>query len=152
MVRRRSATRAPRRWAQGGGIVDAAEDIGRCDGVGRRQRAQGAEHEALQSVLVDLDPTVAHWFDELVFGTVWAPTEIDWDQQMLVALAARGQHAQLRVHLQDGLSAPRLRQTLDMLAVHRGFRTSIPSLVVLQRVIDSERRRDVGASTGVDRA
>jgi 4-carboxymuconolactone decarboxylase len=117
-------------------------------GASRRQRAQGAKHAALQESLIDIDPQVALWSDEFVFGKVWAGDALSWDQQMLVAitaLAALGNHAQLRNYLhgalQGGVSEDAVRQALSMLTVYAGFPVGIQALSVLKAVVDSESKR-----------
>jgi 4-carboxymuconolactone decarboxylase len=116
-------------------------------GAQRRQRAQGAKHEALQLSLIDIDPQVALWADEFVFGQVWSGDALTWDQQMLVAitaLAALGNHAQLRNYLhgalQSGVSEEAVRQALSMLTVYAGFPVSIQALNELNAIIDSASR------------
>jgi 4-carboxymuconolactone decarboxylase len=117
-------------------------------GASRRQRAQGAKHAALQESLTDIDPQVAQWSDEFVFGKVWAGDALSWDQQMLVAitaLAALGNHAQLRNYLhgalQGGVSEDAVRQALSMLTVYAGFPVGIQALSVLKAVVDSESKQ-----------
>ena len=123
-----------------GGVTEA--------GAQRRRRAQGAKHVALQQSLIEIDPQVAQWSDEFVFGKVWAGDALSWDQQMLVAitaLAALGNHAQLRNYLhgalQGGVSAEAVRQALSMLTVYAGFPVGIQALNVLKAVLDSESKR-----------
>jgi 4-carboxymuconolactone decarboxylase len=122
---------------------DAAEA-----GARRRQHAQGAKHQALQRSLIDIDPQVAEWSDDFVFGKVWAGDDLSWDQQMLVAitaLAALGNHAQLRNYLhgalQGGVKEGAVRQALSMLTVYAGFPVGIQALSVLNQVRDSESKR-----------
>src|SRR5271156_901777 len=113
-------------------------------GAQRRQRAPGAKHAALQQSLLDIDPQLAAWSDEFVFGKVWAGDDLSWDQQMLVAitaLASLGNHAQLRNYLhgalQGGMSEGAVREALSMLTVCAGFPVGIQSLNVLKAVLDS---------------
>lgn len=54
----------------------------------RRQRARGAKHEELQRSLKGIDPTVAKWSDDFVFGRVWAGEDLTWNEQMLTAITA----------------------------------------------------------------
>lgn len=117
-------------------------------GAERRRRAQGVKHEALQRSLVSIDAQVADWSDEFVFGKVWAGEHLQWEQQMLVAitaLAALGNHAQLRNYLhgalQGGVTEPTLRQALSMLTVYAGFPVGIQALNVLAEVLEREARR-----------
>jgi 4-carboxymuconolactone decarboxylase len=117
-------------------------------GTRRRQRAQGAKHAVLQQSLLDIDPQVAEWSDEFVFGKVWAGDALSWDQQMLVAitaLAALGNHAQLRIYLhgalQGGVTKDAVRQALSMLTVYAGFPVGIQALNVLKGVVESESKR-----------
>lgn len=123
-----------------GGVTDA--------GARRRQRAQGKKHAVLQQSLLDIDPEVASWSDDFVFGRVWAGEDLSWEQQMLVAitaLAALGNHAQLRNYLhgalQGGVSEGAVRQALSMLTVYAGFPVGIQALNVLKAVLDSESQR-----------
>jgi 4-carboxymuconolactone decarboxylase len=123
-----------------GGVAEA--------GAQRRRRAQGAKHAALQQSLLGIDPQVAIWSDEFVFGKVWAGDALSWQEQMLVAitaLAALGNHAQLRNYLhgalQGGLSEDAVRQALSMLTVYAGFPVGIQALNVLKVVVDSESQR-----------
>jgi 4-carboxymuconolactone decarboxylase len=122
---------------------DAAEA-----GARRRRHAQGAKHGALQRSLIEIDPQVAEWSDDFVFGKVWAGDDLSWDQQMLVAitaLAALGNHAQLRNYLhgalQGGATEGAVRQALSMLTVYAGFPVGIQALSVLKQVLDSESKR-----------
>src|SRR5277367_6532991 len=117
-------------------------------GARRRRRAQGAKHAALQQSLLDIDPQVAMWSDEFVFGKVWAGDALSFGEQMLVAitaLAALGNHAQLRNYLhgalQGGVSEDAVRQALSMLTVYAGFPLGIQALNVLKVVVDSEAKR-----------
>lgn len=118
------------------------------EGAQRRQRAQGAKYGALHKSLIDIDPQVAQWSDEFVFGKVWVGDDLSWDQQMLVAitaLAALGNHAQLRNYLhgalQGGVTEGAVRQALSMLTVYAGFPVGIQALNVLKAVLDSESKR-----------
>lgn len=117
-------------------------------GAARRQRAQGAKHAALQASLVGIDPAVAEWSDGFVFGSVWAGDDLEWREQMLVAitaLAAGGHHTQLRNYLhgalQGGVSEASLRQAIRMLTVYAGFPVGIQGLAVLADVVAIEARR-----------
>ncbi|MBJ7336758.1 carboxymuconolactone decarboxylase family protein [Mycolicibacterium sp.] len=125
------------------GVADA--------GAQRRHRAQGEKHAVLQQSLVDIDPEVALWSDDFVFGRVWAGEDLSWEQQMLVAitaLAALGNHAQLRNYLhgalQGGVSEGAVRQALSMLTVYAGFPVGIQALNVLKAVLDSESKNSSG--------
>ena len=90
---------------------------------------------------------MALWSDDFVFGRVWAGEDLSWEQQMLVAitaLAALGNHAQLRNYLhgalQGGVSEGAVRQALSMLTVYAGFPVGIQALNVLKAVLDSESK------------
>jgi 4-carboxymuconolactone decarboxylase len=101
----------------------------------RRARAQGAKAEKLQADLDGLDPGVARWADEFVFGEVWGRPGISHENRMLVAiasLATQGRSAQLRNYLfgavQDGISPRTIHEALVMLVVYAGFPTTLAAL------------------------
>ena len=117
------------------------------EGAARRQRAQGARHEALQQSLVGIDPELATWTDGFVFDQAWVGDELAWPDRMLVAitaLAVQGHHAQLRNYLhgalQDGMTADQLRAAFRMLTVYAGFPIAIQALDVLRTVLEAEAR------------
>jgi 4-carboxymuconolactone decarboxylase len=104
-------------------------------GSQRRRRAQGSKAEKLQADLEDLDPGLARWADEFVFGEVWGRPGLDHESRMLVAiasLATQGRSAQLRNYLfgavQDGICGTAIHEALVMLVVYAGFPTGIAAL------------------------
>jgi len=116
-------------------------------GAHRRERAQGAKADRLQAALTELDPRLARWADEFVFGEVWDGTALRHDEQMLVAitaLAATGRTRQLRNYLhgalQDGIPAEKLQGALRMLVVYAGFPTAIDALSELAAAQAAEAR------------
>ncbi|MCX2934430.1 carboxymuconolactone decarboxylase family protein [Mycobacterium sp. CVI_P3] len=126
-------------------LMDHSREELRRVGAARRQRAQGAKHEALQSSLMAIDANLAQWSDEFVFGQVWTDSDLAWREQMLVAitaLAALGHHAQLRNYLhgafQGGIEESALRHALSMLTVYAGFPVAIQALNVLREVVARE--------------
>jgi 4-carboxymuconolactone decarboxylase len=111
-------------------------------GTGRRRRAQGAKADKLQAALLDLDPSLARWADEFVFGEVWAGDVLEFDERMLVAiaaLAATGRRNQLRNYLhgalQGGIAEERIREALRMMVVYAGFPVAIESMSELDSVL-----------------
>ena len=115
-------------------------------GQERRERAQGAKADALQSALRELDGRLADWADDFVFGQVWDAPGISADEQMLVAitaLATAGRTRQLCNYLhgalQAGIPEERLRSALRMLVVYAGFPVAIDALVALQAACASRR-------------
>lgn len=118
--------------------VDSAESAG----AARRRRAQGAKADRLQAALTALDPTLARWADDFVFGEVWAGDVLSHEERMLVAitaLAALDRRDQLRNYLhgalQAGIGADKLREALKMLVVYAGFPTSIDALLELDHAV-----------------
>jgi 4-carboxymuconolactone decarboxylase len=110
-------------------------------GADRRARAQGAKADALQNALVELDPQMAQWADDFVFGQVWAVESLTHQEQMLVAivaLAATGRGRQLKNYLhgavQDGIATEKLHEALRMLTVYCGFPIAIEALSELASV------------------
>jgi len=56
------------------------------EGAQRRARAQGAKHEQLRDELASLDPAMAAWADDFIFGEIWGREGISQDERMLVAI------------------------------------------------------------------
>ena len=118
-------------------------------GVARRRRSQGRMYEKIQERMSGIDPSLAVWSDEFVFGEVWAGENLEWPERVLVAviaLAVQGHHAQLKNYLhgaiQDGISEAKLRQALTMLVVYAGFPVAIQALDVLGEVVAIEGRHN----------
>lgn len=123
-------------------------DHARQEARARRQRAQGSKSEALQNDLIALDPGVADWADEFVFGSVWGRPGLPHEERMLVAitaLAAQGRIAQLRNYLfgavQDGVPAQKIHEALVMLVVYAGFPTAITALAEWRSVREACARQ-----------
>ena len=117
------------------------------EGAQRRARAQGAKHEQLRD---ELDPAMAAWADDFIFGEIWGREGISQDERMLVAitaLAATEHPAQLRNYLhgalQAGISARKINEALLMMVVYAGFPTALSALVVWKDVVASARRQGV---------
>jgi 4-carboxymuconolactone decarboxylase len=117
-----------------------------------RERAQGRKAEALQARLADLDPGLAQYADEFIFGQVWARPGLAFEDRVLVAvtaLAMAGRYDQLRDYLhgalQDGVPYERLHEALAMLLVYAGFPTAIGAVGILREVHDARQR---GAEPG----
>ena len=90
-----------------------------------RERAQGAKAEQLQDALRSLDPELAEWADEFIFGTVWSRPGLEFSERSLVAmvaLAIGGHSEQLRNYmhgaLQDGVPKEKLQEAMVMLCVY----------------------------------
>lgn len=110
-------------------------------------RAQGGKAEKLQSALAELDPTLARWADDHIFGDVWAGDELAFRDRVLVAitaLAALGRRNQLRNYLHGALQADwspeELREALKMLTVYAGFPVAIEALVELDAALEARGR------------
>lgn len=117
------------------------------EGARRRRRAQGVAADKLDGLLRDIDPGVAGWADDFVFGQVWGRPGLTQDERMLVAvsaLAAGGHHGHLRNYLHGALQAgvpPRkLHETLVMLVVYCGFPGTVTALHEWRKVLEVERR------------
>lgn len=113
-------------------------------GGDRRRAAQGVKSAKIQEALVGLDPQVASWVDDFVFGAVWARPGLEFDDRLLVAIAmlAAGRHPdQLRVYLygalQAGVPAMKIREVLVMLVVYAGFPAALQALTLFQEVLAS---------------
>ncbi|MHB2022195.1 MAG: carboxymuconolactone decarboxylase family protein [Mycobacteriales bacterium] len=118
-------------------------------GARRRKRVQGPKTERLQEAVRRLDPQLAEWVDDFVFGTVWERPGLSERERLLVAiamLAARGNHEQLRAYLFGagfaGVPETKVREVLVMCTVYCGFPTALQSLQLWQEVRASlERQR-----------
>lgn len=127
------------------------------DGRARRERAQGAMAPRLHAALGELDPQLATWADDFIFGDVWGRPGLPHDDRMLVAitaLAATGQTTQLRNYLFGALEAQvpprRIHEALVMLVVYCGFPVAITAIATWRDVVDSARRR--GLTVDLDTA
>ncbi|HEU0197709.1 MAG TPA: hypothetical protein VFQ88_10925, partial [Nevskiaceae bacterium] len=72
------------------------------EGTQRRRRAQGPKTDLIQRAVADLDPQLADWVDDFVFGRLWGRPGLNENDRMLVAitsLATTRQTDQLRVYL-----------------------------------------------------
>jgi 4-carboxymuconolactone decarboxylase len=125
------------------------------EGPARRRRAQGPKADRLQAELVRLDPELARWADDFVFGEVWAREGLSFEERMLVAisqLAATGRTPQLRNYLfgaiQAGIDPRKIQEALVMLAVYTGFPNAIAALAAWAEVRESAGRRGLAGSGG----
>jgi 4-carboxymuconolactone decarboxylase len=119
-------------------------------GAARRERVQGPKSAALQRAVAALDPDVAEWVDEFVFGTVWERPGLSEEERTLVAisaLAATEHPNQLRAYLfgalHAGVSAKKIHEALVMMVVYAGFPAALGGLTVWREVIDAARRAGV---------
>jgi 4-carboxymuconolactone decarboxylase len=120
------------------------------EGADRRRRAQGERAEALQAHLRTIDPQLAAWGDEFVFGEVWARPGLEQDERMLVAIVAlaAGSHwPLLRNYLhgavQSGVPTRKVHEALVQLVVYCGFPVAVQALSEWKDVLESSRRRGV---------
>jgi 4-carboxymuconolactone decarboxylase len=116
-------------------------------GPARRRRAQGAKAEKLQQALADLDPDLARWADEFVFGDVWAGDALSHQERMLVAIAALAalhRPNQLRNYLhgalQSGIGEDKLREVVKMMTVYAGFPVAIEAMLELDKAVAANGR------------
>jgi 4-carboxymuconolactone decarboxylase len=127
--------------------MTAMNGIVESEGVARRRRAQGAKTDALQDALASMDPQMAEWANEFVFGQVWKPGPLSFEEQLLVAIVALGatnNAGQLKnyVHgaLQGGMDKEKIGQALRMLTVYAGFPYAINALTVLTECVSAHER------------
>jgi 4-carboxymuconolactone decarboxylase len=125
----------------------AMNGIVESEGAARRRRAQGAKADALQDALASMDPQMAEWANEFVFGQVWKPGPLSFEEQLLVAIVALGatnNAGQLKnyVHgaLQSGMDKEKIGQALRMLTVYAGFPYAINALTVLTECVSAHER------------
>jgi 4-carboxymuconolactone decarboxylase len=124
-----------------------AGEVNESPGAARRRLAQGAKADRLQGALADLDPTLARWADDFIFGDVWAGEALSHEERMLVAitaLATLNRPNQLRNYLhgalQSGTPPAKLQEALKMLVVYAGFPAAIGALVELQSALEVHGR------------
>ena len=124
------------------------------NGAAGRRLAQGRKSDVLQARLTELDPGMARWADEFVFGEVWARDGLSFEERSLVAvgvLAATDRMDMLRNYLhgalQRGVPEEKLREALVMQVVYAGFPLAIKALAELDGVLRAHRRhRDAEGS------
>ena len=119
----------------------------RARGADIRRRAQGARADDLHAALAALDPELAEYADEFIFGQVWSRDGLAHEERVLVAvtaLAMQGRDEQLRNYLhgalQDGVPAEKLHEALLMLTVYAGFPTALGGLAVLRAATAAHER------------
>ena len=90
----------------------------------------------MRRLTTELDPDVARWAEEFVFGEVWSREGLEFEDRLIVAivaLAAQGKTAQLRNYLhaalREGVPAAKVQEALVMLTVYAGFPTASDALV-----------------------
>ena len=112
------------------------------EGAARRARAQGVKAQKLQDALCALDGELGRWADEFVFGEVWEPGVLAFEERMLVAiaaLAALNRRNQLRNYLhgalQLGIEADKLREAMRMMTVYAGFPVAIEGMLELDAAL-----------------
>jgi alkylhydroperoxidase/carboxymuconolactone decarboxylase family protein YurZ len=122
-------------------------------GRSRRGRAQGAKADQLQAALAALDPQLAEWADDFIFGQVWGRPGLAHEERMLVAITAlaAGEHpAQLKNYLhgalQDGTPPEKIHEALLMLVVYCGFPTALTALSQWRSVVEAAARTREGAA------
>jgi len=118
------------------------------EGAQRRARAQGAKHEQLRDELASLDPAMAAWADDFIFGEIWGREGIcrtsacSWRLRPWPRRASRTA-AQLPSRCAPGgISARKINEALLMMVVYAGFPTrSARCRVEGRRGVGRPRRR-----------
>lgn len=112
------------------------------DGKRRRERAQGGHADRLQDRLASLDPGMAKWADDFIFGQVWGRPGLSQDERMLVAvtaLATAGQVNMMRNYLhgalQAGIPPRKIHEAIVMLTVYAGFPATVGALWEWRQVL-----------------
>ena len=128
--------------------MESSEERSRTE-IGRavRARAQGRKEPGLRRALEDLDPALSDWTDEFIFGTVWTRPGLEFEERMLVAIAALatgGHIAQprnyLHAALQDGIPPAKVHEVLVMLCVYAGFPPALNALACWKEVLAAHER------------
>lgn len=126
-------------------------------GAARRERAQGVRAEKLQEVLRAIDPQVADWADDFIFGQVWGRPGLSQDERMLVAITAlaAGGHTHLMKNylhgaLQAGIPPRKLHEALTMLIVYSGFPPTVAALSEWRQVFDAAVKQGVVPADSLD--
>jgi len=114
------------------------------EGRKTRERVQGEKANALLEAMRAVDERVADWSDSFVFGEVWANSHLEFEEQVLVAiaaLAAQGHTTQLRTYLhgavQAGIDSDKIQDLLVMMVVYSGFPSALMSLAEWRKVRES---------------
>lgn len=130
-------------------MVESTSDSRRqLRGAELRAWAQGPRSAQLREVLDGLDPDLARWVDDFVFGEVWGREGLPPEDRMIVAigmLAVQGRRQQLRAYLfgalHAGVDESRVTEVLVMAAVYAGFPTALDALELWRHVQASGRRQ-----------
>lgn len=127
------------------------------EGAARRERAQGVRADKLQAVLAALDPQMAEWADDFIFGQVWGREGLSQDERMLVAITAlaAGGHTHLMKNylhgaLQAGIPARKLHEAITMLIVYSGFPPTVAALSQWRQVFDAAVEQGVVPADALD--
>jgi 4-carboxymuconolactone decarboxylase len=127
------------------------------EGAARRERAQGVRAEKLQGVLASLDPQMAEWADDFIFGQVWGRPGLSQDERMLVAITAlaAGGHTHLMKNylhgaLQAGIPPRKLHEAITMLIVYAGFPPTVAALSEWRQVFDAAVKQGVVPADSLD--
>jgi 4-carboxymuconolactone decarboxylase len=120
------------------------------EGAARRARAQGMRAPQHQERLRSLDPQLAEWTDDFVFGQVWGRSGLDEDERMLIAITALGTIGELNLMknylhgaLQAGIPPAKIHEALVMLVIYAGFPRCVSALYEWRQVLDSAVRQGV---------
>lgn len=108
------------------------------------------EPSAAQRLVGDIAPKLAELTDEVLFGDVWARTELARRDRSLITVAAlvtNGSTEQLVSHLrlakQNGLSEAELVEAIVHLAFYAGWPRAMSAITVAKRVF-AGNQQDAG--------
>lgn len=99
------------------------------------------EESRAQQLMGDFAPKLAELTDQVLFGDVWARTELSQRDRSLItvsALIANGNVEQLPSHLEraraNGLSETELAEVMTHLAFYTGWPRAISAITVARQV------------------
>jgi len=100
-------------------------------------------HTPAQQLIGDFAPKLVSLTDDVLFGDIWARSELSPRDRSLItvaALVAVGHTEQLPGHLQraldNGLGQEELKETITHLAFYTGWPNAMSAITVAKRVFD----------------
>lgn len=122
-------------------------------GIELRRLVLGRSADALIDRQRSVDPQMADWVDDFLFGQVWARGELTYDERMLLAvssLASMGRVELMKNYLhgalQAGISPRKLREAIVQTVIYSGFPNAFMALQGWSEVVQSEAREGTQSS------
>ncbi len=120
------------------------------EGAARRQRALGSKANVLRDLQVAVDPEMADWADDFIFGKVWGREGLSEQERMLLAISALAGSGQvdlmknyLHGALQAGVPVRKIHEAIVQNVVYVGFPNTFRAVHAWRAVLSSAVRAGV---------